>query len=409
MPNRRRILFIGEGVTLAHVTRPYLLARALDPERYEVFLATPPTYTKLLDTRDIRLEPLTSIPSEQFLRVLSRGRPLYNYATLSRYLQDDLELLDRIKPDLVVGDFRLSLAVSAPLAGVPYAALTNAHWSPYAAIRQLPIPEHISVHLFGVRASQFVFDCLQPAILATHARPLNQLRKRHGLPPLGDLRETYTYGDHTLYLDTPGLIPTHNLPKNHHYLGPAIWSPDIPLPEWWKHVPEDRPTIYVTLGSSGQVNTLPSLLEALSSLLVNVIVATAGRAITDLYSNCYSSEYLPGIEAAKHANLVICNGGSATVYQALAQGTPVLGIPANLDQHLTMAYVTKTGAGISIRSDMLSTANVRQHVITMLQDISFHQAARGIAMAFAEYDCRARFINWLDEVFKPSEGTVSSK
>ena len=49
-------------------------------------------------------------------------------------MADDLELIRRIEPDVVVGDFRLSLAVSAPMAGVPYIALANAYWSPFAVL-----------------------------------------------------------------------------------------------------------------------------------------------------------------------------------------------------------------------------------------------------------------------------------
>ncbi|RXL56259.1 hypothetical protein EO238_33760, partial [Citrobacter sp. AAK_AS5] len=44
---RKRILFVGEAVTLAHVVRPAVLARALDPSRYEVVLACDERYLKL--------------------------------------------------------------------------------------------------------------------------------------------------------------------------------------------------------------------------------------------------------------------------------------------------------------------------------------------------------------------------
>lgn len=402
MPRRKRVLFIGEGVTLAHVTRPYLLAKALDPVRYEAILATPDTYASLLNPQHLRLEPLKSTPPGQFLRALSKGTPLYDYATLAKYLEDDLELLRRVQPDLVVGDFRLSLAVSAPLANIPYAALTNAHWSPYAAVRHLPIPEHISTRFFGVSLSQFFFNRMQALIFAAHARPLNRLRKQHGLKPLGDLRNTYTHGDFTLYLDTPGLIPTLAAPDSHHYLGPAIWSPDIPRPDWWDQVDPDRPTVYLTLGSSGQVKALPILLKALSALPVNVIAATAGRVDSALLrhnQNCFAADYLPGSEAAARSDLVICNGGSATVYQALGQGCPVLGIPANLDQHLTMTYVTRSGAGLPIRSDALDVKQAMATVTRILGHNEYQQAAAGIAKEFEHYECRTRFQAWLDKLF----------
>lgn len=41
---RRRILFVAEAVTLAHVVRPFALAQSLDPSRYEVHFACDPRY-----------------------------------------------------------------------------------------------------------------------------------------------------------------------------------------------------------------------------------------------------------------------------------------------------------------------------------------------------------------------------
>lgn len=45
---RRRILFVAEAVTLAHVVRPFALAQSLDPSRYEVHFACDPRYNQLL-------------------------------------------------------------------------------------------------------------------------------------------------------------------------------------------------------------------------------------------------------------------------------------------------------------------------------------------------------------------------
>ena len=51
---------------------------------------------------------------------------------LRAYVDDDLALLEAVRPDVVIGDFRLSLSVSARVAGIPYVNVTNAYWSPYA-------------------------------------------------------------------------------------------------------------------------------------------------------------------------------------------------------------------------------------------------------------------------------------
>jgi hypothetical protein len=38
------------------------------------------------------------------------------------------------------------------------------------------------------------------------------------------------------------------------------------FPEWWDRVGKERPCVYVTLGSSGNVDLVPTVLEALGSL-----------------------------------------------------------------------------------------------------------------------------------------------
>ena len=53
----------------------------------------------------------------------------------------------RVRPGVVVGDFRLSLSISARLAGIPYVALINAHWSPWSTQR-FPLPELPIVNVF---------------------------------------------------------------------------------------------------------------------------------------------------------------------------------------------------------------------------------------------------------------------
>jgi UDP:flavonoid glycosyltransferase YjiC (YdhE family) len=207
-PTRRRVLFIGEAVTLAHVVRPVVLARALDPARYAVTLACDDRYLKLFGELPFAWRSLATIPTVKFLDNLARGRPVYDADTLRAYVRDDLALIEAVKPDRVVGDFRISLGVSARVAGVPYWMVTNAYWSPYS-------------------------------------------------------------------------------------------RPPFPLPEH------------------------PMILRGLAALPVAVIAATAGQPLSiEPPKNVYVADFLPGIEAAARAALVICNGGSLATQQALAAGAP---------------------------------------------------------------------------------------
>ena len=102
------------------------------------------------------------------------------------------------------------------------------------------------------------------------------------------------------------------------------------------------------------------MLAALADLPVQVMATTAGRpAPTQVPANAQVHDYLPGDRAAARAALVVCNGGSLAVQQALAAGVPVLGVASNMDQFLNMGPVVDAGAGRLIRADRLSVAGLR--------------------------------------------------
>ncbi len=403
---KKRILFLAEAVTLAHVVRPLVLAQALPSEEYEVHFAADPRYDFVFQNSPIpRNHTLSSISCQQFLDALASGSRLYQRATLVAYIAEDRQLIERVQPDLVVGDFRVSLAVSAPLCGVPYATIANAHWSPYSARRGMPLPEHAIERIFGTRLGTFFFRLVQPAIFRYHAWPLNRLRRQHGLGTLGDLRGTYTHADYTWYADIPSIAPTQDLPENHQYLGAIPWSPAAVLPRWWEELDAQEPVVYATLGTSGNTRVLPNLFEAVASLPLRMLFASAGRFPAEAVPpNVLVADYLPGDLAAARARAVICNGGSAGVYQALGQGTPVLGVPSNMDQHLTMEAVAGYGAGILVRRRHADPVSLRHALSRLVEQPSYTDRARALAEELGSFDAPANFRRWVAAAISRAAG-----
>jgi UDP:flavonoid glycosyltransferase YjiC (YdhE family) len=251
----------------------------------------------------------------------------------------------------------------------------------------------------GVKLGQRLFDWVSPFAFRYHALPLNQLRKQYGLPPLGlDLRRVYTDADYTLYADIQELVPTYGLPDSHRYLGALLWSPAVPLPDWWDNLPNDKPVVYVTLGSSGQGRLLPMVLRALANLPVTVIAASAGKGVpADVPRNAYVADYLPGEAAAKRAALVVCNGGSPTSYQALANGKPVIGIPANLDQNLNMQYIHQAGAGLLIRAGLSDPETIATTVSGILGNPGHAVEARRLMQIITARPTKSIFQEVVDQ------------
>lgn len=398
----RRILLVAEAVTLAHYARCTRLAEALQPHGHDVVLASDPRYLQLTpEPRPFRFHPIRSIPSAQFAQALAKGRAVYDAATLTDYAKEDIALLRDVRPDLVIGDFRLSLAVAAPLVGVPYAGVINAYWSPYARIRY-PVPDLPFVRLLGVGAGQRLFDIARPLAFALHAMPLNRVRRRFGLAPLPrDLRHCYSWADQVLYPDIPNAIEMAGLPANHQFIGPLLWSARTPLPDWWDALPSHRPVVYVSLGSSGDAKLLPTVLQALGRLPVTVIVTTAGSAsVANPPPNAYLADFLPGDLATKRASLMVCNGGNLTAYQAMACAVPVIGIPSNMDQLLNMQMVERLNAGKMLRASELTADRLEDMARSLLAPSSSETARARLATQIASLDLSAKIQEIVEQVLR---------
>nr|WP_211163168.1 glycosyltransferase [Aromatoleum diolicum] len=394
-------MFIAEAVTLAHVARPYALARGLDAADWEIVFACADTYLALFPDWPWQRVDLQSIAPQVFMRRLAQGHRLYPRETLEQYAREDLRLIDTLRPDVIVGDFRLSLSATARAARVPYVALTNAYWSPYATRRRIPVPSLPMTRALGVPLASALFTLSRPLAFAWHTLPLNSLRREYGQPSLGfDLRRAYTDADITLYADIPQLVPTSGLPAHHRYIGPVEWSPPIPMPELPRQQTADKPFVYVTMGSSGSATLLPTILSALSGLDCQIAVATGGIRIHDAPANAIVADYLPGDRMADCARLVICNGGSPTSHQALARGVPVLGIPSNLDQHLNMEYVTAYGAGLSLRPESATVQRLQEAIRTLLHAPEYRRRAGDLANIMREQNPAGALAGTITEILE---------
>lgn len=401
MNARRRILFFGEPATLAHVMRPVVLAKALQSAAYEVAVATGPDYRQFVEKEGLPVRDLWSIGTRRYLAAVDAGRVVFPFSTLDAYVGEDLRHIEAFHPDVVVGDLRLSLAVSARLAKVPYIGLSNAYWSPCVDARY-EIPVHPATKLLGPALPNAVFKLFRPLILGHHSVPMHRLRKRYGMRSLGfDLRAVFTEADVTAYTDVPELVPGAECGNadRYRYIGPVLWSAPGVLPHELSETSSSKPWVYVSMGSSGNPRLVPHLLAALEGVNCRIAVATAGAVpASAIPGNVVAADYLPGDEIAARARLVICNGGSPTTHQALAHGTPVLGIPANLDQMLNMHFVGRSGAGVAVRADAVLREKLRSIVKEMLDTPTFSDRAQTVAAAFREYHSASRFARIVNEL-----------
>lgn len=382
-----RVLFLAEAVTWSQVVRLMVLARGL--RGCDVHFASARFDERLFQGTRFKRWPIHSLSAEKVEAAVARGGRIYSRSTLARYVREELRLFEAVKPDVVVSDLRWSTTVSGPAFGVPVCTLIDAYWSRRSVRDAFPVPDHPIVRLLGEAMAEKYFPIALPKVLAHFVGPVNALRREYGLPPFADLLEMITWGDRVLFPDDPSVTRLIGVAANEVFLGPVLWAPDVPMPSWWSSL--GKRVVYATLGSSGSLRATNAMIEGLGMVDADVVVSTAARFVpTSVPRNVRVVEMVRGDVAARRADVVVCNGGASSGYQALAEGTPIVGIASNLDQFLAMTAMRE--AGVLLRASTVTPEQVRDAVVEAMQ---LRDRAQTIAASFARFDPHAIFARTL--------------
>lgn len=350
---KKKIVFICNSVSLAHPVRVTLLANMLDPEKYEVVIYRSKDYDNILPATKIPVYPAHSIPTDIFTDRLLNVQPIFDTETIRCYAEEDLRIIDHEKPDLIIGDFRLTLQVTARQRHVPYMNLTGAVWDPLFHIFFESPPVNQAKFLPNWLKGLFMNYAPRLAFSGMN-RPLNIFREQNGFRPFtNDPRYLYTDADYNVYCDLPVFFPQLISNVTRRFIGPVLWAPNMPDPDLKSLKNNGKYTVYINLGSSGNPYLLERLCTRLAPEDINLIVAT-GRALTPMVlinrPNTIVMPYLASDKMSAQADVVICNGGMPTACTALVNGAYCMGMISNLDQIMGMRLIEKSGAGACFRN-----------------------------------------------------------
>jgi UDP:flavonoid glycosyltransferase YjiC (YdhE family) len=131
-----------------------------------------------------------------------------------------------------------------------------------------------------------------------------------------------------------------------------------PLPDWWSQ--SRAPLVYVTFGTvlgymSIAADVFRTALKGVQDLDARVLL-TVGHAIaTEVIGprpdTVHIEQWVDQADVLPHADVVVCHGGSGTVFGALAAGVPIVVVPVFADQFENGRRVAKAGAGLMVGSD----------------------------------------------------------
>ena len=215
---------------------------------------------------------------------------------------------------------------------------------------------------------------------------LNRHRRRSGLPVKADPLSPNVIAPYLL-IHTCSQEYDYNrtdLPPQVHYVGPSVW--DQPLdwqrPDWLTQAPQDKPFVYVTLGTvfKTRVRVFRKAIRALGQLDVFGLVVTGPGCptseLSSVPSNVRIEEYVPQTALEDRPDPIISHGGVNTVLSALSRGIPLLCIPFGADQPDNVQRCVDAGAGLRLDRRWLTTGRLKRAIQKILNQGSFRQQAQ---------------------------------
>jgi len=165
-----------------------------------------------------------------------------------------------------------------------------------------------------------------------------------------------------------------------------------PLPDWLQ-TPGSGTTAYVTLGSAYgyQFPELFSVAVDGVSRVVDHTLITSGPAseIADRLPrerhNVHVAGYISQERILPHADLVVCHGGSGTIFGALAHGVPVLVIADEQSDHEPNGRrCVELGVGAVLPVHGLTADAVAEAARALISDPTRAESSRGVRDALAD-------------------------
>ncbi len=194
-------------------------------------------------------------------------------------------------------------------------------------------------------------------------RNQNARRVALGLPAFEDPEDFYLVAPLVVHFTAEPFEYPREWPQNVRSVGPALWEPPAPEPEWL--AAEERPIVLVTASTEFQDDAKLIKVAPEAFARPYAVVATSAAhdpGDFDAPANARVECYLPHGPLLRRASVVISHGGMGTTQKALAARVPVCVVPFMRDQFEVARRVEHCGGGTMLRSKRLRPDRLRAAV-----------------------------------------------
>ncbi len=202
-------------------------------------------------------------------------------------------------------------------------------------------------------------------------RSLNRVARKWNLPTFSNPLEMWI-GEYTLVSDLQEALnipPPYDYPKEN-YIGPLLGNLNIPLEkEVADHLARPGPSLYFSMGSSGNKDIYRQVLSALARTRYNVVAVyttiLAENELPSVGGNILLKKFVPAETVNKMVDMAVLHGGQGTFYTAAYSGRPVVGIPMQFEQQYNIDILVRNGSAIRISKRNFQERNLMRAIETI--------------------------------------------
>lgn len=331
-------MFFCAEVGMAHIVRPLALADELHKRGYEIFFTLSKRKWKDFPNNNFNYIDIQQCINSDSIEVI---KIFHNKNKIVKMIEEELVLIKKYKPDIIVIDLRPSTFISSFLVNIPTYVISSGYTIPYPVYIPNVFWTNYEIH----KKFQFFYSKLVLRVISRHTIDF-LVKIGYYFDKKITKRNVIKFFNYIVAHDNQ-FLPSIHENKNVYYVGHMRWNGFIDLP--LNLVKNNKKTVYLSFGGTGfSKERLISIASYLINKGLQVIVSTGTIAnISDFpkHKLLYVNKYFNTHEVLKNVDIVICHGGLGTILEATIAEKPVLFIPFNPDQYINAIRYKELGLG----------------------------------------------------------------
>jgi len=340
---KKTFLFFPVEIGLAHIVRSLALAEELYSRGHKIFFALPQRKRELFKS-----SPINFVNIEPYLKNDSINLEVFsNIDFLKNKVIEEIEIIEKYKPDAIIVDFRFSAMASSLIKNIPTFCIMVGNAMPYGSY--LP---NTGLSRWQYILSKPFLGIFQTLAFLNYLKPIKKVLHKYNI---GTSFKKWFRKMNYIIPEPDFYLTPRDKKLNYYHTGFIAWKGfNVSAPEWIKNINPDGKTVYLTFGGTGfDKGKLISLANTLVDKGYRVVVSTSTIADPEDFpkkNGLFVARFLPGEEMSRRVDIVICHGGYGTMMDAIRGGAPILAIPFNADQIIHSARMQELGIARNLGS-----------------------------------------------------------